>query len=215
MSKQAPLFLFLIVLGIIGVVALVFWNSIRASFVEPISALILVIVALISSFDQIYLWGFLLFILILLTVTRLGKTAPEGPSNRVYHLKVTSAGRLRFWETQVYLLTRSRSPSRYSIHEVRRLLVSVLGYRLHLDTNEAELRLKSGAIEIPPQYAAFAELDQEPEEQDDRLTEWLKAFITMLRGKQKQVIQEREKVLNDLIQFMENQLEIEHDHRHR
>ena len=149
MNKRAPLVLFVIVLAIIGIVALVFWNSIRASFVAPLSAFILMVVDFLSSFDQIYLWGFLLFVLIMVTITRLGKTKPAEPTNRVVHMKVSSAGRLRFWETQVYLLTRGRIPSRYSIHEVRRLLVAVMGYKLHLDTAETERRLKSGELVIP------------------------------------------------------------------
>lgn len=212
MNKRAPFFLFAIALAINGIVALIFWNTIRLSFIAPLRAFILLIFDFIGIFDQIYLWGFLVFILIILTVTRLGKSTSKEPSNRVYHLKVTSAGRLRFWETQVFLLTRTRIPSRYSIHEVRRLLISVLGYKMHLDPTETDRRLKSGELKIPPQYETFAELDQETEEQEDRLTELIKILMAVLRGKRQQVIQAREKVLFDLIQFMEKQLEIEHDH---
>ena len=212
MNKRAPLSFFVVVLAIIGIVAVIFWNTIRLSFVAPLSAFILLIIDFLSSFDQAYLWGFLLFVLILLTITRLGKSTSTEQPNRVFHMKVTSSGRLRFWETQVYLLTRSRIPSRYSIHEVRRLLVSVLGYKLHLDPAETERRLKSGEMQIPPQYEIFAELDQNPNEQEDRLTEIINNLISMLRGKRQKVIQDREKVLSDLIQFIENHLEIEHDH---
>ncbi len=212
MNKRAPLLLFIVVLAIIGIVALIFWNSIRLSFVAPLSAFILLALDFISSFDQGYLWGFLLFVLILLTITRMGKSASPEPSSKVYHMKLASAGRLRFWETQVYLLTRSRIPSRYSIHEIRRLLVSVLGYKMHLDPAETDRRLKSGELQIPPEYESFAELDQDPEEQEDRLTEFVNNLISMLKGKRQQVIKDREKVLSDLIQFIENQLEIEHDH---
>ncbi len=213
MNKRAPLFLFVIVLAIIGIVAVIFWNTIRQSFVAPLSDLFILLFDFFGSFDQIYLWGIVLFILIIMTVTRLGKSNSKEPSNRVYHLKVTSAGRLRFWETQVFLLTRTRIPSRYSIHEVRRLLVAVIGYKMHLDPVEAERRLKSGELPIPPQYEAFAELDQEPDDQEeDRLTELFKYVISVLRGTRQQAIQAREKGLFELIQFMENQLEIEHDH---
>jgi hypothetical protein len=202
----------MIVLAIIGIVGLIFWNTIRLSFVAPLSAFILLAADFISSFDQMYLWGFLLFALILLTITKLGKSTPAEPVNRTIRLKVTSAGRLRFWETQVYLLTRTRIPSRYSIHEVRRLLVAVMGYKMHLDAAETDLRIKSGELEIPSEYETFASLDQAPEEQEDLLTVWIKTLASILQGKRQQVIQAREKVLTDLIHFMETQLEIEHDH---
>lgn len=214
MNKRAPLFLFVIVLAIIGIVALIFWNSIRQAFVAPLSALFLLLFGFLGSFDQVYLWGAVIFILIIFTVTRLGKSNSKEPSNRVYHLKVTSAGRLRFWETQVFLLTRTRIPSRYSIHEVRRLLVAVMGYKMHLDPVEAERRIKSGELPVPPQYEAFAELDKEPDDQDneDRLTGLFKYVISVLQGKRQQAIQAREKGLFEIIKFMEKQLEIEHDH---
>jgi hypothetical protein len=213
MNKRAPFVLFVIVLAIIGIVALVFWNSIRASFVAPLSAFILMVSAFIGMFDQVYLWGFLLFALIMITITKLGKTKPAEPSSHTVRMKVSSAGRLRFWETQVYLLTRGRIPSRYSIHEVRRLLVSVLGYKQHLDTAETDRRLKAGEMVLPPQYETFAELDQESEDkQEDLLTIFVKTVASLLQGKRQQVIQAREKVLSDLILYMEKQLEIEHDH---
>jgi hypothetical protein len=148
----------------------------------------------------------------MLTITKLGKSTHAEPANRTIRLKLTSAGRLRFWETQVFLLTRTRIPSRYSIHEVRRLLVAVMGYKMHLDAAETERRLKSGELEIPSEYETFASLDQDPEEQEDKLTIWVKTLASILQGKQQQVIQAREKVLTNLIHFMETQLEIEHDH---
>jgi hypothetical protein len=212
MNKRAPVILFAIVLAILGIVALFFWNAIRRSLIAPLSALILLALDFISSFDQIYLWGFVLFILIMVTISRLGKSASTEPPARVAQVKVTSSGRFRFWETQVYLLTRTRIPSRYSIHEVRRLLVAVMGYKMHLDPDETGRRLKSGELVIPEQYGAFADLDQDSEEPDDLLTIFIKTLVSILRGKRKQAIQAREKVLCDLIQYMETQLEIEHDH---
>jgi Ca2+/Na+ antiporter len=213
MNKRAPFVLFVIVLAIIGIVALVFWNSIHASFVAPLSSFFLMVMDFVSMFDQVYLWGFLLFALIMITITKLGKTKPTEPSSHTVRMKVSSAGRLRFWETQVYLLTRGRIPSRYSIHEVRRLLVSVLGYKQHLDTAETDRRLKAGELVFPTQYETFAELDQESDdEQEDLLTILVKTVASMLQGKRQQVIQAREKVLSDLILYMEKQLEIEHDH---
>ena len=166
----------------------------------------------ISSFDQMYLWGFLLFVLIMLTITKLGKSTQPEPTNRSIRMKASSAGRLRFWETQVFLLTRTRIPSRYSIHEVRRLLVAVMGYKLHLDATETDKRIKSGELEIPSEYETFANLDQNPDEQEDALTLLMKTLVSILQGKRQQVIQAREKVLFDLIHFMEEQLEIKHDH---
>jgi hypothetical protein len=212
MNKRAPLILFTIVLGILGIVALFFWNAIRHALIAPISALILLAFDFLSSFDQIYLWGFLLFVLILVTINRLGKSTSTELPARIANVKVTSSGRFRFWEIQVFLLTRTRIPSRYSIHEVRRLLVAVMGYKMHLNPDETDRRLKSGELEIPAQYVTFADLDQDSEEPDDFLTILIKTLVSILKGKRQQAIQAREKVLSDLIHFMETQLEIEHDH---
>jgi hypothetical protein len=212
MNKRAPFLLFMIVLTILGIMALALWNSIRASFVTPLSAFLLMVADFLRSFDQIYLWGILLVGLIIITISRLGKTKPAEPTGRLVHMKSSSGGRLRFWETQVYLLTRGRIPSRYSIHEVRRLLVAVMGYKLHLDTAETERRIKSGELMIPPQYDEFSKLDQEAEEPEDILTVFVKTLVSILQGKHQQVIQAREKVLSDLISFIEEQMEIEHDH---
>jgi hypothetical protein len=212
MNKRAPLIIFVIVLSIIGLVALFFWNSIHSSFVAPLSAFMLLLLDFLRAFDQVYIWGVLLFVLILGTITRLGKTKDTGPDFRTVRIKPSSAGRLRFWETQVFLLTRGRIPSRYSIHEVRHLLVAVMGYKLHLDMAEAEQRFKSGELQFPPQYDEFAKLDQETEETEDLLTELTKILVSTLKGKRQQMIQAREKVLTDLILYMEERLEIEHDH---
>jgi hypothetical protein len=212
MNKRAPLLIFIIVLVIIGIVGLLFWNTIRAAFVAPLSAFILLVVDLLSAVDQGYIWGVLIFILLIVTLTRLGKTKPTEIADRVVHLKANNAGRLRFWEMQVYLLTRGRIPSRYSIHEVRRLLVAVMGYKQHLDMAESDRRLKAGELDLPPQYAEFAKLDQEAEELEDVLTEFFKSLASTLKGKRLQEIRAREKVLSDLILYMEQQLEIEHDH---
>jgi Ca2+/Na+ antiporter len=211
-SKKAPYIIFAIALIINGIIAVIFWRTIRESIVSPISALVLLIIDFLSSFDQIYLWIFLLFGLFILTVIRLGKTSDQEPTNRVVHLKVTSAGRLRFWDTQVFLLTRTRIPSRYSIHEVRRLLISVMGYKMHLEPTETDRRLKAGELEMPAEYAIFAEQDHDPEEPEDRLTELVRLLMSVLQGKRSQVTLAREKNLSDLIQYMEKQMEIEHDH---
>jgi len=212
MNKRAPLVIFVVVLAVIGIVGLAFWNSIHASFVAPLSALMLLVLDFLGAFDQVYLWGFLLFVLIMVTITKLGKAKATELEIRTVRIKASSAGRLRFWETQVFLLTRGRIPSRYSIHEVRRLLIAVMGYKLHLDMAEAEQRFKSGELVFPPQYEEFSKLDQETEEPDDLLTEITKILVSILQGKRQQLIQAREKVLSDLILYMEKQLEIEHDH---
>lgn len=212
MNKRAPLAIFIIVFSLIGIVGLVFWNSIRASFVTPLRDLFLLIFDFLGAFDQVYLWIILVFVLIVLTVVRLGKTKPEMRVDRVVRYKQSHAGRLRFWETQVYLLTRGRIPSRYSVHEIRRLLVSVMGYKQHLDFAEADKRLKAGELVLPPQYDDFSRLDQEAEQPEDMLTELMRSLVASLKGTRQQMIQAREKVLSDLILYMENQLEIEHDH---
>ncbi len=204
--------LFVIVLAFIGIVGLIFWNTIRSSFVAPISALVILVVEFLSAFDQVYLWGILLFILIIMTVTKLGKTKPTETVDRVVRLKTSYAGRLRFWEIQVFLLTRGRVPSRYSVHEIRRLLVSVMGYKQHLDLAEADRRLKAGEMVMPPQYDEFSKLDQEELEPEDILTEFVRSLLASLKGERQQMIRAREKVLSDLILYMEQQLEIEHDH---
>jgi hypothetical protein len=214
MNKRALFVLFVIVLAIIGIVAIVFWNSIRTEIVKPLSTSILMVLDFLGSFDQVYLWGILLFALIMGTITRLGKAQPVETPARNVRMKISSAGRLRFWETQVYLLTRSRIPSRYSIHEIRRLLVAVMGYKLHIDIDEAERRVKSGELVIPPEYegVSLLEQSQNSDEPEDQLTEFIKTLASVLRGKRQQVIQAREKVLSDLILYMEKQLEIEHEH---
>ena len=212
MNKRAPFLLFVITLAIIGVVGLVFWKSIRTSFVAPLSSLILMAGDFLNAFDQVYLWGFLLFVLLMVTITWLGKAKTSEPEPRMVRLKATSAGRLRFWETQVYLLTRGRIPSRFSIHEVRRLLVAVMGYKLHLDMAETDLRLKSGEMAYPPEFEQFALLEDYSEEPEDTLTVFMKTLVSLLHGKRQQEIQSREKLLSELILYMEKQLEIEHDH---
>lgn len=211
-TSKFPYIIFTIALVSIGIFALLFWGFIRTSIISPISDLIFLIGDFLSGFDQIYLWIFLIFGLVVITITRLGKAGEKPPANRVVHTKITSAGRLRFWETQVFLLTRTRIPSRYSLHEVRRLMVSVIGYKLHLESGEADHRLKAGELEIPPEYAVFAEMDPDPDEPEDRLTELFKLLISVLRGRRSEITLAREKNLNDLISYMEKQMEIEHDH---
>jgi hypothetical protein len=214
MKQRAPLLLFTIVLAIIGIVALVFWHSIRTSTVTPLSSLILLVADFLSSIDQIYLWGFLLVVLILGTLSALGRIRPSEAASPTIHEKKTSSGRLRYWETQVYLVTRGRTPSRYAIHEVRRLMVAVMGYKLHLDMAEADRRLKAGELAIPPEFEEFSKLEKEVVESEDLLTEFFKTLVAMLRGTSQQVIQSREKVLLDLVNYLEQQMEIEHDHGH-
>lgn len=210
--KKGPLILFTVALIVNGIIAVIFWQTIRESIIAPISDLVLLIIDFLSSFDQVYLWLMVLFGLIILTLTRLGKSNDKLPSNRVVHMKVTTAGRLRFWETQVFLLTRTRIPSRYSIHEVRRLLIAVMGYKQHLELAEADRRVKAGELQLPPEYTAFAEYDEDPNEPEDRLAEYFKLLLSYLRRKRSQEILAREKHLSDIIQYMEKQMEIEHDH---
>jgi hypothetical protein len=94
------------------------------------------------------------------------------------------------------------------------LLVAVMGYKLHLDQAEADRRWKSGELAIPPVYEEFSKLDrdQDLEEPEDQLTEFIKTILSILRGKRQQVIEAREKQLSELINYMEKQLEIEHEH---
>jgi hypothetical protein len=213
MTPRRAIIIFFIILGLITALGLIFRDFIHEAILVPLNYLFWVANQLIRSLDQIVIWLFAMFFFLLLMMRSL-ITERQPPEYEPTQPRWSGSSRKRFWWTEVHLLITGRSPSRYPVHEIRKLVTTVLAYTHHLGIKETEDALKADALEIPP--GTWKQLEFE-EDNQNQATDWWAEIIHRLRHPFKprplNVEHPRLTILRDLIEIMENQLEIPYDRR--
>lgn len=210
-------------------IALLFWarDVIREVVVLPLSYLFWVISLFIRSTPQLFFWISALVIAFLIAYRGLAgrrKVLLEMPlaggiSEVPDHHLVT--GRVIYWRGKVHLMNAGRgSYFQNSFHlSITRLLLDQLAHRYRLPVDEVEPRLKDGSLNVPEEVRSYVLSSlSRPENASrgffaslwrslmDRIRVWMSGWTKT--PKESQVDPRFARIL----QYMEEELEVSHDH---
>ncbi len=140
---------FVLVVFVLSVLTLLFWDFVRNAIVVPIDYLIWVGGLIIRSIPQeVYLAAFVL-ISVVLSLNTIDRIRSK-PANRNYE-QSPPQGDTRYHRWRHLSGKQSVSPFYRDIFttEARNLILSMLAYDLGIDSAEAETRVSNGRLEVP------------------------------------------------------------------
>jgi len=217
MTKQRAVILFILLLGFISSLGLIFRGFIHENIIIPLNFLFWTLSRLIHSIDQVIIWLFFIFIFLVMMMRSLANR-PQPKEFEPAQPKWNGTSRKQLWLTELYLLTNSKIPSRYPVHEIRKLFLTVVAYAHHLDIQETEEALKAGQLDIPPGIWKRLDFEEEPAPKRFNLREITHYYLEEFRSFRNRFLTRpintdhpRLKNLRGLLDIMEDQLEIKHD----
>ena len=218
MTIRRSILLFFLVLFVGLTVAFVFpyRQLIKDTLAEPLSYYLWYLQKVWKSLDSDIIWGFFIlvvYVLILMTFPTFRNISQRSVQEKI----INQGSRLEFWLYEVRRLIRRQEFSRFSVIELKKLVLDVIAFREQFDTRqEAELWLMDHKENIPPQVAALFDRKTFSEAEATgwsgiqmwrRLWQWKN-----LRSAPQH---QNEESVKAIIQFLENQFEMHHDHEYR
>lgn len=112
------------------------------------------------------------------------------------------------------MLARGGYSSEFSIHEFRKLLVSVIAYQQDIDLETAERRINQGDLELPAslRMGLFNRHERFEFQSSNLFTRLTDGVRMIINGRWHNADQNIDPELVDLVKYLENQLEIEENH---
>jgi hypothetical protein len=166
--------------------------------------------------DSDIIWGFFIlvvYVLILMAFPAFRNLSPQPAQETT----VNQGSRLEFWLYEVRRLIRRQEFSRFSVIELEKLVLDVIAFREQFDTRqEAEQWLMTHAQNVPPQVAALFDKKANSAVEANgpsRGQRWRRVWPwKALRAAPQR---RSEESIKTIIQFLESQFEMHHDHDYR
>lgn len=149
---------FLLIVLVLSVLTLVFWDFVRDTIVIPVDYLLWVTGLVIHSIPQDVYLGVLLFFGLILSLNTLDRLRSK-PAAHNYEQN-HAQGDTRYHRWLLLVSKQSLSPFYRDIFasEARNLILSMLAYDHGIDSAEAETRVKNGALAVPEPIKALIEM---------------------------------------------------------
>lgn len=192
------------------VLLLLFRDTVVNIIVGPLLYLFWLGDLILRSIDQHYIWWFLLGVMVVIVLR--GLLQPQkriGSSSRmVFRQRQTQ--RVSFWIAQLQRMASRTYPEEYSKYELRKLILSVLGYSGNLSPREIEQRLKNGEFELPPEIQAGLQSNHEDPvpEKKTLLSRFRRRIIGIYARESTASAAKVSQEVEESIQYLEKQLEI-------
>lgn len=148
----AGLFAFFLLTALL---ALFFRDAVRELVVIPLLYLAWLAGLVFRSVHQGIIWGLLVAIVTILLFARLRSLSSRTGEQRGELQRPGMRGRVNFWARQLEIRANDTFPDEIALQEFKKLIVSVLSYRLNLSPQEVEDRLRRGEVAAPPEIRAY------------------------------------------------------------
>ena len=185
---------------------IVFRDAVREIVVEPLWNIIVVVHFFLSNLPQELFWT--LFILAALFLA--GKSlAGRGRRSRSRPTEVQHPGQVGAWARRIHLVTRGDYSRWYFLQYLGKLIVSVLADRDRLDSREIRRRLKTRELDVPTEVQACIQAEMAVDV-PQRLPDVILRLWQRVKTRPQRASFDSD--LETIIQFLEHQLEVPHDH---
>ncbi len=207
------LVLFLLSLLLVG---FLFWPLILNEIIVPVSIVVwLLLRLLVLSIDQKYYWGALIFGAVFFLSRFLPQYLAAPPVEAVQNVNAILRN-LGFWRSLFTIIDPNIWDEKALKRELIRLLVALSASQQRTTANfELYEDLQQGRLPLPEHIHTYL-FGEEPQETQRSLKGHLQAFgrrfqkwLRRLRGEE---AAEHNRMINEVLCFMETALEIKHDH---
>lgn len=217
MKDRALLGFFLLVFLLALALMLLFRDFVRENIVTPILYLFWLGNQIYTHLDQQFLWILLLVLFAMIVFRSMRYIRISAKSFGVRETGAKSSGRVYFWVKQIRLRAAPRISDEFALVEFRRLILSVLAEVKRIDPVEVEDRILSGEIQVPPDIQAALKLEILEAPSPNIL--WYARIRDRLRVKRSAewvfLSPALTSELEETVQYLEDQLEINHEHENR
>jgi hypothetical protein len=220
MNRRNTLKWILITLGVMTIIFLLTWSLLdfsRRLVVVPVSYVSWLVKNIINSTHQFFFWlALLLLVGVLIGKSFRGRYIPP-PEGHTPESRSPKNSRLSFWLIQLFY--------RGEITQVRfsdfidRLMLDVLTYAYGLPVRSIEQRLETGEIVLPPEVIEYFQKRQSLVNNRNplqklwrKLTLFFRDLLPKKSASNPAAIRDFE--LESILTYLEDQLEIHHDHSH-
>ena len=189
---------------------------IKETLAEPLTYSAWYVQKLWKSMDSDIIWGFfilLIYALILMTFPTFRNSLQRPAQEKISY----RGGQLGFWLYEVRRLVSQPEFSRLSVVELKKLVLDVIAFREQFDTRqEAEQWLMTHEQDVPPQVAALFErrISSKVDQPGRSLTQIWRSFWSW-KNLRPAPRHQNEDNIKAIVQFLENQFEMHHDHENR
>lgn len=206
-----------LVLILVAIFSFGFREFVREFIVIPIAYMIWWIGLLVKSTPQVLFWAVILFLAAFITLRSLKPgPQPESPVSEEGYGSVRRE-RVSFWMIQLYHGSKKYYLGRF-MGFLYRLILDVLAFEGRATFSVIEKRLEQGEVEVPEEVKAFIVAGRMPE--SPRYPGSFRRFIWRFLHPPKQEAEESslvqitssEENLEKVLTFLEDQLEVTHDH---
>jgi HAMP domain-containing protein len=230
-TNPRRLILFTVLLLVLSI-ALFYWmrQVVNEVFVIPISYLIYLGGIFVIITPQIFFWLAILLLTFWIAFRSLNRKQKLEDLGREYHSKVVddtpyNPGRLRFWAVKVNVLQEYRSS--YFIggfhQSLSRLVIELLAHRHRLTITQVEDRVRAAEIDLPAEIQEYLQfclgrqeinpmtrLERLWQDVVNRIAAWLHLPPPLLNEQTPAARAYR--LVDRVIEFMEDELEVSHEH---
>jgi hypothetical protein len=199
-------------------------DFIRQSIAVPLSYAFWIGILILRAVPQVVFW----VLLILIGLRIAGDSLFSNPRVLQYQklpVEYSKRDRVDFWLAQIYRPNGIYAVIRFG-EFFKRLILEVLAHQYRMGPSQVETLLRNKTLEVPPELYAYVTKEEFHESPGfPNLLSRLKQFILEPGSPRAQELTGRKDrasltppapggALESIIQFMEGQLEIKHDHRH-
>jgi len=214
--RRFLLFFLMLFVGLTLAFVFPYRQLIRDTLAEPLTFTLWHFQRVWKSLDSDIIWGFFVLIVYAFMLMTF-PTFRSLPQKQAPGKMINQGSRLEFWHNEIRMLVRREEFSRFSVIELKKLVLDVIAFREQFDTRqEAEDWLLTHEQNVPPQVVAL--FDRKISSREDQtgwsiIQRWRRVWPWSNLHSDPQ--QQKEENIKAIIQFLEYQFEMHHDYEYR
>ena len=180
--------------------------------VEPIAYLFWAVWRIISSVDQNFYWIALIVICTILVIRRIPSEKDNSPSP-AYIYKYKPPNRVEYWRTLIDESIRGKNKNEYLRYKIEELTMTIITQVERPATTGADEFMKTEILPLSPTARQYL-FPSNGEDRVSSLKNWLSNDVVIprwLRRGRRKHIQQYNAILDEILKWMETELEISNE----
>jgi hypothetical protein len=184
---------------------IIFREAVREIVVEPLWDTIVAVQIFLGYIPQGLFWSlFLLAALYLAARSLAGRELPT----RTRETEAQHPGQVGMWTRRIHLLAKGDYSRWYFLQYIEKLVVNVLADQKRLTRREIRQRLKAKELDVPPEVQDCIQAEM-ASSSSRRFSEAILRFWQRIKPRSQKPSLDSD--LENIVQFLEHQLEVTHD----
>jgi len=195
------------------ILAIVFRDFVRENVLIPILYMFWYVRLFLKSLGETCLWPLLLTILVVISlrILRSKKKSDEGIQGYSAERGQYEEGRVGFWMKFIRRKAMGIESLSFTSIRLKDLVLSVLAYKENSTTSQLEGEIAEGKLITPEEVQVLFQMRDEETQRTIEPPALFSRFISWIKTRSSSHIPSNTSDMSKLVQYLEEQLEIEHD----